>query len=886
MASFTDSISQFNPYIQQLPVDMMTKVGMYKQAQYDQGVQKIQSYIDNVAGMDVMHEDDKAYLQSKLNELGGKLRTVAAGDFSNQQLVNSVGGMATQIIKDENVRNAVYSTANARKQEAQIEADKKNGKLNTSSEYIYNKQLGEYLSSKGVGQRFSGIYKPKVSDYNKKILEAVKIIQPQVTQEDLVWATDPTTGRPIPGKIAEVMQRYTNKRVDEGQIRTVISSVLNADDVDQMQMDGVYNFRDKNDVDVSDIIAEKTQESIDIAAQRLKILRTRLPGITDPDQKLSVEKQIKEYEAKLGDPGKGIPGQLLINQKNLIDSLSDPRKLDQVKGQIYYSNVIDEYANAFAYADIRNEVMKSPYQEQENWREEQAFKRQVEANDQYDKAFNRKMKTREDIRAEAKAGREQGEYDQKMNPTGGPSYTGVGDETEQKRNSVRNWVNDKNSYVAQNRILKNQLKDKMGGMFNDLTDAEVESKIEEYRKDPVRNKPDDNSVKEIMDSYLANQRYIAKKNIMFNESLKKATDKVTGGKGIQGLLAADLAAIPGLSIPGTKGKVNFTPSEVLDYVHNFEKVSGKTFAFLPIVGGGNYSTVDATQLYAKGLMSPKEYELYNYFKKTGRYEPSRKGFSTDDNVNRYMSKLQPSRQKYAKLKSDIAEEQVNILSPYAGAFKTEGAGITFSGKEGDTKQNFIDKLRTLVSNDFRQKGGDIRYDAEGTLENLAAKGSDQLLSFGVERQGNKYYIQVQDQAGDIQNIPVSSDFIKKNLGAQWLNKGADTQMQMFSMGGNTNPTKNVELAQYAPNDFGNYDSGQKSVTLDIYADLKDQGNGNGAVTFHLKNKRGETIPIVWPGRSGITNIDNFKQWLSVQSDGTLIPLLRQLYPGVDNFLKR
>ena len=62
--------------------------------------------------MDVVNDADKKYLQSKLNDLGSKLKTVAAGDFSNQQLVNSVGGMATQIVKDPTVQNAVYSTAN------------------------------------------------------------------------------------------------------------------------------------------------------------------------------------------------------------------------------------------------------------------------------------------------------------------------------------------------------------------------------------------------------------------------------------------------------------------------------------------------------------------------------------------------------------------------------------------------------------------------------------------------------------------------------------------------------------------------------------------------------------------------------------------------------
>ena len=57
MASFTDNpqlLANFNPYVQQLPVDAMREVGMYKQGKYDEGVQKIQTSIDNVAGLDII----------------------------------------------------------------------------------------------------------------------------------------------------------------------------------------------------------------------------------------------------------------------------------------------------------------------------------------------------------------------------------------------------------------------------------------------------------------------------------------------------------------------------------------------------------------------------------------------------------------------------------------------------------------------------------------------------------------------------------------------------------------------------------------------------------------------------------------------------------------
>jgi hypothetical protein len=148
MASFTDTqLPKFNPYVQQLPIEEMKQVGMYKQQQYDQGVQKIQGYIDNVAGMSVSRDVDKQHLQSSLTDLGSKLKTVAAGDFSNHQLVNSVGGMATSIVKDPIIQAAVSSTANDKQQLEEMEADKKKGTLTPHAEYVYQLKRASYLNN-------------------------------------------------------------------------------------------------------------------------------------------------------------------------------------------------------------------------------------------------------------------------------------------------------------------------------------------------------------------------------------------------------------------------------------------------------------------------------------------------------------------------------------------------------------------------------------------------------------------------------------------------------------------------------------------------------------------------------------------------------------------
>lgn len=189
MASFTDAISSFNPYIQQIPVEAMVAVGMQKQQQYDQGVQKIQAYVDNIAGLDIIKGPHKEYLQSKLNDLGSKLRTVAAGDFSNQQLVNSVGGMATQVIKDPVIQRAVGSTQRIRNYMTEMEADKKAGTYNPANETVFNDEVNEWLSDGKLDTAFNGEYS-KAFDWQKFTKEQFDAVKPGKYTFDQVFQTD------------------------------------------------------------------------------------------------------------------------------------------------------------------------------------------------------------------------------------------------------------------------------------------------------------------------------------------------------------------------------------------------------------------------------------------------------------------------------------------------------------------------------------------------------------------------------------------------------------------------------------------------------------------------------------------------------------------------
>ena len=330
MASFTDKISQFNPYIQELPVEAMAQVGMAKQAQYNQGVQKIQSYVDNVAGMSVSRPVEKEYLQSQLDQLGSKLKTVAAGDFSNQQLVNSVGGMAGQIIKDPIIQAAVYSQSNDRSQLAEMDADQKKGKLTPHAKFVYEQQRNAFLnnpnlkSEDGKPVMFTGKYVPSW-DLEGAMAKESKLVGEGKYTMDNIFVTDPTTGKimediqvqkddkgkpiidPKTGKPrtknnGPIYSEYAVREIHDGRfpeaVKATINNVLNRPEAQtELGMRGVYEYRGFDSIDDFVAMYEKQKEDgLKMYSQNKLDLQAKLLNEKDPDAKKLIEQMIAKVD--------------------------------------------------------------------------------------------------------------------------------------------------------------------------------------------------------------------------------------------------------------------------------------------------------------------------------------------------------------------------------------------------------------------------------------------------------------------------------------------------------------------------------------------------------------------------------------------------------------
>ena len=320
MASYTDAIPQFNPYVQQLPVEAMVQVGMQKQKQYDEGIQKIQTSIDNIAGLDVANDADKAYLQSRLNQLGNDLRIVGAGDFSNFQLVNSVNGMTNQIVKDPTIQNAVYSTAYLKKQQARKEKAIQEGKSSPENEWWFNNEVSNYLQSTKPGQSFNGEY-IEYKDVDKKLRGLAGDLQKAGydVSTDNIWVRD-SAGKDVyfnpDGTQSSDASKGGTRKYDMVKLTTKVKGVgaekilnnfydsLDEGDKRQLNITAQYHYRDSTPITFQNDIIKSYNEKKKVYSEAIVDATVRLAtGDYTPEQKIKLQNQINEAKGLVYEGG-------------------------------------------------------------------------------------------------------------------------------------------------------------------------------------------------------------------------------------------------------------------------------------------------------------------------------------------------------------------------------------------------------------------------------------------------------------------------------------------------------------------------------------------------------------------------------------------------------
>ena len=357
MASFTDIIPQFNPYVQQLPVEAMVQVGMEKQKRYDEGIQKIQSQIDNIAGLDIAQDAQRAYLQSKLNELGNNLKNVAAGDFSNFQLVNSVGGMTSQIVKDPRIVNALSSTKAYRKGLEDMAALTKDGKASASRTWEFKNAANAWLNG-DVDSSFNTLYKP-YTNYRKNATEIIKGLTGDSTIRDDAFDVD-AKGNLV---IKDAMTRTKLAGISPEKIQQALLTGLSPDDWEQISVDGRYNYANTTPQSFAESLNASYKGKYDAFAQQRTILENAKSSTSSAVEKQKIDQKIGELTKILNS---------VQEEYNSVSKTFDDGDAESAKARLFTANFMNGFSKAFSYTETAQTYETSPFAQAQQWRENKA----------------------------------------------------------------------------------------------------------------------------------------------------------------------------------------------------------------------------------------------------------------------------------------------------------------------------------------------------------------------------------------------------------------------------------------------------------------------------------------------------------------------------------
>jgi hypothetical protein len=375
MASFTDQIPKFNPYIQQLPVEAMVKVGMEKQKRYDEGVQKIQTSIDNIAGLDVSKPLHKQYLQSKLNELGNNLRTVAAGDFSNFQLVNSVGGMVNQITKDPVIQNAISSTKWLRDQQAIQTKAKQEGKSSVQNDDDFEQKVNSWVNDGDVNSLFRGDF-VLYRNIDEKLRKVYEKLKEEKNSADIPWKTDDrgnvlffkkddngniisASTNPSDGGEKELdisMRRIKTSGITAQRILNNFMSSLTEDDKRQLMIDAKYHYKGMTKDTLKSDLYTAVNNQKKILHDSIVEMAVELQNNDKltPQERAQYEAAIVDGNAKLSD---GTFEKTFVDGLSSVDSIAN---LNEYKYKVYTEKTLTNLAQDLQTLNREEQIVNNP----------------------------------------------------------------------------------------------------------------------------------------------------------------------------------------------------------------------------------------------------------------------------------------------------------------------------------------------------------------------------------------------------------------------------------------------------------------------------------------------------------------------------------------------
>ena len=709
------------------------KVGVYKQERYDEGIKKIQESIDNIAGLDVVRDVDKQYLQSKLNQLGGKLSTVAGGDFSNFQLVNSVNGMTNQIVKDPKVLSAVGSAARYRKALEGKEKIIQDGKGSDSNTFMFNRDADEWLNSTDINSEYNGMYRP-YTDYNEKAREIVKALGSKETGYDVAFNEK--------GQLVDAITRVRIKGISSERIRTALKQGLNPDEYKQIQTDGVYKYSNTSPEQYVNDINSSYENTFNKYVTEIDRLSTLQNSASSPGEKQKLQKQIDDINNA---------SESLKSEYESVSKGFEGGNVEGSQAQLYTMNWIEDTSNAYATESQIRSYHTNPMADMRLKRD----KAKAEARSRA--ARLKETKRGNDIE-QAKLNFMKDPYGPVPLPTDEVSTSSVEiiARVEANRSKTENSLAQKqNNFVN---------KYKVDGA--PMSQETFDQLVDKYKRKP-------NSVswdqRIALDDYIKTDRDLAvqgnlieqangEADFIYDTQLNDSLKEVMGVDNVNG----------------------YSPAEAVLKFREFTKryfISGSPGSTSPTTGissGGTASRLDNSAALAdfqSNKISQNEFDLYKLWAASGGDRNFKDDYSGE--TKSFINKLRVAGGQAAQT---AQEEKDNYVTKYYKENYLLGQSQAYRIPLGSAKE--IDAFRPVLSSlaevADRMDGGLPNYDGDSaTIRDIAA---DLQTAMVYTNSDGEYQINISDKEGTNTTIPINEEIYSSIFGGRFE---ASPEVAMF-----------------------------------------------------------------------------------------------------------
>jgi len=350
MASYTDELIQFNPYVSQLPVEAYVNTGMALQQRRDQNVQRVQGIIDYVNGLPVTGDANVAYLKSKISELQSKVQGVVGSDFARGELVTQIGGLAQQIVKDPTIQASVASAQKIKQLEDHANYLRKE-KPDMYSEANYQRAMSEVQRYYEASRETAGLAYQGPTN-----MVAGTEAQVKKLMFDYVKQLDPNIETEIDDN-GQVIYKSKNKSLTPEKIKSFVQGQLTADQYQILDNAAWFNFRGLDDAGVASTASKYFEDGESHYQTIAKSYRKYVDETTNltPQQKHEALNQAAYYEE--------YAEKYKTQKNNILNGFKSGKfDRDQVTSAFWVNRTLDGFSmQSFSQKEVDVDV--SPYLE-------------------------------------------------------------------------------------------------------------------------------------------------------------------------------------------------------------------------------------------------------------------------------------------------------------------------------------------------------------------------------------------------------------------------------------------------------------------------------------------------------------------------------------------